>query len=177
MAYTVKLSDVKLTDQMGGADVYLDIYNGEDFSSTTAVHYDSVPTLQEIIASPEVARLLSSLNGDDLTARLFALQSAKGAAIQPADAPVVALTKYQFRSLFTLPELVAMDNFEQTPAIPDEAKQLLRTMKATFDAAQDVSLNDIYTQQGVYLLAQVGILTQQRAGEILSNTPPPVQEA
>jgi hypothetical protein len=77
------------------------------------------------------------------------------------------LTKWQFRSLFTLPERVACDNAPDNPAIPAEYRAMLRTMNLDFAAAQEIdpSLPDV--QAGVRLLESLGLLGPGRADDIL----------
>lgn len=85
----------------------------------------------------------------------------------------VTLTKFQFRSLFTFAELVAVDNFAANANLTADQKATLTTIMANFAAAEDITLSDPATQQGVDYLATSGLITTERAAAILANQPAP----
>ena len=87
-----------------------------------------------------------------------------------AEAPIPPsppMTKYQFRSRFTLAELVAMDNFASSSTLTDVQKATLNTITKNFDLADNIDITNSATIQGVEYLVSAGILTQDRATEIL----------
>lgn len=90
----------------------------------------------------------------------------------PGEPPVTykKFTKLEFRNLFTLPERVAIDNFELNGAISAENKMTLRTLFKDQEAASYIDLNRPDTQQGVQFLAVAGLITPTRASEILAST-------
>lgn len=91
-----------------------------------------------------------------------------GPVIEP---PVFkTFTKLEFRNLFTLPERVAIDNFELNPAISDTNKMTLRTLFKDQEAAMYIDLGRTDTQQGVQFLAVAGLISAERASQILSTT-------
>ena len=85
----------------------------------------------------------------------------------PPPAPQTVFTKYQFRSRFTLAELVAMDNFATSSTLTDVQKATLNTITKNFDLADNIDITNSATIQGVEYLVSAGILTQDRATEIL----------
>ena len=85
----------------------------------------------------------------------------------PPPAPQTVFTKYQFRSRFTLAELVAMDNFASSSTLTDVQKATLNTITKNFDLADNIDITNSATIQGVEYLVSAGILTQDRATEIL----------
>lgn len=87
-----------------------------------------------------------------------------------AEAPIPPsppMTKYQFRSRFTLAELVATDNFATSSTLTDVQKATLNTITKNFDAAESIDITNSATIQGVEYLVSAGLLTQDRATEIL----------
>ena len=84
----------------------------------------------------------------------------------------MVLTKYQFRQLFTLAERVTCDNFASA-AIPANYKAILVTMFKDLELSGDVQLTNPQTAQGVRLLGQLGLITPERAEDILANRPAP----
>jgi hypothetical protein len=101
-------------------------------------------------------------------------QKWNGTTLLPKDPdPVIVykrFTKLEFRNLFTLPERVAIDNFELNPAVTAEHKMTLRTLFKDQEAASYIDLERADTQQGVQFLAVAGLLTPARAAEILAAT-------
>jgi hypothetical protein len=87
-------------------------------------------------------------------------------------AVIAPLTKFQFRSLFTLEELVAIDNFHSNTAIPDASKAILTTIMQNFAAAEDIDLTDPATIAGVNFITTAGLILPARAAQVLANTPP-----
>ena len=86
----------------------------------------------------------------------------------PPPPPQTVFTKFQFRSRFTLQELVGIDNAGANPTLTPEQKEILNTIGKNFEVATDVDLTHPQTIQGVQYLASVGLLTPQRAAEILT---------
>jgi len=87
-----------------------------------------------------------------------------------AEAPIPPsppMTKYHFRSRFTLAKLVALDNFASSTTLSDVHKATLNTITKNFDAADSIDITNSATIQGVEYLVTAGLLTQDRATEIL----------
>lgn len=85
----------------------------------------------------------------------------------PPPPPQTVFTKYQFRSRFTLAELVAIDNFASSSTLTDVQKATLNTITKNFDVAESIDITNSATIQGVEYLVTAGLLTQDRATEIL----------
>ena len=77
------------------------------------------------------------------------------------------LTKWAFRSLFTLAERVACDSAQDNPAIPAEYRAVLRTMNLDFAAAEEIDPSLPSVQEGVRLLETLGLIGAGRADDIL----------
>ncbi len=86
----------------------------------------------------------------------------------PPAPPQTVFTKFQFRSRFTLQELVAIDNAGANPDLTAEQKGTLNTIGKNFEVASEIDLTHAQTIQGVGYLASVGLLTQERATQILT---------
>ena len=86
----------------------------------------------------------------------------------PPPPPQTVFTKFEFRSRFTLQELVGIDNAGANPTLTPEQKEILNTIGKNFEVAADVDLTHPQTIQGVEYLASVGLLTQERATQILT---------
>lgn len=82
------------------------------------------------------------------------------------------LSKYQFRQLFTLDEKVAVDNFQQNAAIPQNYKNILVSIFKDLELSEVVHLDNPQVAQGVGLLEQLGLIAPGRSVQILSNTKP-----
>lgn len=84
------------------------------------------------------------------------------------------LTKLEFRNLFTLREKAAIDLASlDNPQASMEQRLIaasLRAMLADQAMAEFIDLSDETTIAGVQYLAQVGLLTEERAQEVLTNT-------
>ena len=84
------------------------------------------------------------------------------------------LTKLEFRSRFTLQEKAAIDLASlDNPQASMEQRLIaasLRAMLADQAMAEFIDLSDETTIAGVQYLAQVGLLTEKRAQEVLTNT-------
>ena len=85
------------------------------------------------------------------------------------------LTKLQFRLLFTLTELVAIDNYQTNTSLSSDQKNMLNTIMANFAAAEDISLTDPATIQGVNYLATAGLITTARAAQVLAGEAAPAE--
>lgn len=94
--------------------------------------------------------------------------------LHPGFDPNKALTKYQFRQLFTMTERVNTDNFMSSPLIPANYKAILYTMFKDLEVSAIVYLDNPQTMQGVGLLVSLGFITSERAAQILANQPAPV---
>ena len=84
----------------------------------------------------------------------------------------VALTRYEFRKLFTFNERVAIDSSPNNAAIPANYRAALFTMLKDLELSGEVQLWNPDVQQGIGLLEQLGLLAVGRAAQIISNTPP-----
>jgi hypothetical protein len=82
------------------------------------------------------------------------------------------LTRLQFRSLFLFTELLAIDNVA-TGSLSSESKAIVTTVVATYNAAENIVLTDPATIAGVNDLVTVGILSTERAQQILAGQAPP----
>ena len=84
----------------------------------------------------------------------------------------VALTKYQFRKLFTFTERVAIDNFSANPSISAQNKAILSTIIKDLEVSGEVQLWNPDVAASITFLEQVGLLRTGRAARILSNQEP-----
>ena len=98
---------------------------------------------------------------------VFAAPPAPPPPPPPPPPPQTVFTKYQFRSRFTLAELVATDNFATSSTLTDVQKATLNTITKNFDVAESIDITNSATIQGVEYLVSAGLLTQDRATEIL----------
>ncbi len=162
--FSATLSDTKSTDQHGGTDIFVAITDGTT-SFTRGFHFDAPPAMSDVQAA--VAPVLDQLNASDpVSAQLSLLNAAKGTAIQGAgSAP--SLSKFAFRSLFTTPELLGIDNFGSNSSLTADQKAMLTTIIAGFNSADQIRLSDVPVQQGLGYLVMVGLLTQDRMTAIL----------
>ncbi len=88
----------------------------------------------------------------------------------PPATPVRVFTKFGFRSLLTLDELIAIDNYDITlPAEAVEAKMAMRTIMLNFSVADEIDLDDAATATGLYAIESFGLLAEGRAAEILAT--------
>lgn len=83
------------------------------------------------------------------------------------------LTRLEFRSRFTLQEKAAIDLASlDNPQEPTEQRLVaatLRAMLADQAVAEFIDIGDESTIAGVQYLAQVGLLTEKRAQEVLTH--------
>ena len=87
----------------------------------------------------------------------------------PTPEPKSWYTKLEFRTKFTLEELVGIDNFMLSPTLTNQQKATINSIIKTFDSSGDsVYLLSDLTIFGVNYLVDCGLLTQQRATEILT---------
>ncbi len=84
----------------------------------------------------------------------------------------LAITKYEFRKLFTLTERVGIDNVQSNANIAANYKAILLTMAKDMELSASVELNNSDVASGVQLLEQLGLIATGRAARILSNLPP-----
>lgn len=94
-------------------------------------------------------------------------------AIIPPDPPEpvhkTVFTRFEFRQLFTLQELLLLDNYQLSEILTPEQKALMTVSKGNFDSADTIDVTDPVAIQGVSYLAVVGILTPERVAEILAT--------
>jgi hypothetical protein len=83
------------------------------------------------------------------------------------------LSKFQFRSLFTLAEKLAMDNYSTNPALTVQQQQMLNTLHIDFMVAENMDLTDPATIAGVQFLESAEIIASGRAAQVLANQAPP----
>lgn len=87
---------------------------------------------------------------------------------EPEPPPLkTTLSKYQFRRRFTLDELVKFDNPELFVQMTPQQQAIARTLTRSFDAATEIDLLDEQLQYGIQLMVQWGLLTSERAAQIL----------
>ncbi len=79
-----------------------------------------------------------------------------------------SLSKFAFRSLFTLTELIGIDNYAVSTTLTAAQKAPITTILANFAAAESITLGDPMTIQGIEYLVSVGLLTQARANQVLA---------
>jgi len=84
----------------------------------------------------------------------------------PPPPPVTAVSSLTFRQLFTAAEGQAITQAAQTNA-------QLRMFIDDESAAGTVDLTNPEVTAGIVMLVSVGLLTQDRADQILAGTPPP----
>ena len=87
--------------------------------------------------------------------------------VQYPPPPPPPLTRLGFMSRFTVDELVGIE-LARTGAPDATQRATLTVLKETWMAAENVDVSDPRTQQGVYMLVAAGLLTAERATEILS---------
>lgn len=87
------------------------------------------------------------------------------------DAQFPNFTKLQFRRLLKLDERVAFDNFDASVA-DEQTKAIVRSIKQDFAAAEYISLVDPLTVEAIGLFVQLGVITPERAAEILNGRIP-----
>lgn len=78
------------------------------------------------------------------------------------------VTRFAFRSRFTLDERVAIDNVAAS-ALSDAQKAVVLTILKDMDAAQEIDLRHPSTMEGVHFLEAVGLLPAGRAAAILGT--------
>ena len=84
------------------------------------------------------------------------------------------VTKFQFRKLFTTAERMAIDNAQYSSKFTPQIKAALFTMQKDLEVSGEVDLHLKDVWDGVYFLAQVGIITMARAARILNNLQPAI---
>jgi hypothetical protein len=86
--------------------------------------------------------------------------------VQYPPPPPPPLTRLGFMSRFTDAELVGIEVARQSA--PDvQVRATLTVLKESWMAATEVDVTDPRTQQGVALLVQMGLLTEERMHQIL----------
>lgn len=77
-------------------------------------------------------------------------------------------SKLEFRNKFTPEEKIAFDSFEINPNISDANKAVLRTITKDLELTEYVDTSRADTINGTYFLAVCGIITMQKAAEVLA---------
>lgn len=77
-------------------------------------------------------------------------------------------SKLEFRNKFTPEEKIAFDSFEINPNISDANKAVLRTITKDLELTEYVDTSRPDTINGTYFLAVCGIITMQKAAEVLA---------
>ena len=93
-------------------------------------------------------------------------------AANPETLVGVALTRYEFRKLFTFAERVAIDSSPTNTAIPANYRAMILTLLKDLELSGEVQLWNPDVQQGIGLIEQIGLIDAGRAAQILSNIPP-----
>jgi hypothetical protein len=124
----------------------------------------------EYLADASVDKaLVLSLRAERVAAEIAAREQAESIA---ADG-TVALTKLQFRRLFSPTERAMIDafnaGFEAHPALTDEQKAGVRTALADYTVASDIRLDDEATIAALYMYEALGLIAVGRAAEILGG--------
>ena len=92
-------------------------------------------------------------------------------AVEPPP-PDTRLTRLQFRNRFTLTEKASIEFAAlDDPTAPTAQRQqaaMLRAVLADQAAAEFIDLADATTIEGVQLLVQAGLLTEERGAEVLA---------
>ena len=88
----------------------------------------------------------------------------------PAPAPSKIFTKLEFRCLFTMPELIGIDNCGTNATLPVSAKEAMLTILTNFSAVSEVDIFDARIVQGVAFIESVGLIAPGRGAEILATT-------
>ncbi len=85
----------------------------------------------------------------------------------------VALTKLQFRRLFSPEERIKVDafnvSFENHPLLSKDQKASIRTALADYNVASDIRLDDAATIAALYMYEALGLIAFGRAKEILGG--------
>ncbi len=81
-------------------------------------------------------------------------------------------TKLEFRRLFSMYELVAIDNFAANTVLSADQKATMTTIMHNFDVASEINVSDPLTQQGVNYIESIGLIASGRASQILSGQQP-----
>jgi hypothetical protein len=84
----------------------------------------------------------------------------------------MTLTRYQFRSLFTTAERIAIDNAQYNTKLSGTQKAAINTMQIDMNVSENVVLNSPAVIQGVDFLVTCQLITTARAVQILSNHQP-----
>ena len=84
----------------------------------------------------------------------------------------IALTRYEFRKLFTFAERVAIDSSPNNTAIPANYRAMLLTLLKDLELSGEVQLWNPDVQAGIGLLEQLGLIGPGRSAQIIANIPP-----
>ena len=76
-------------------------------------------------------------------------------------------SRMEFRKLFTLAELLVIDNCEFSDSLTIEQKSIMATIKKNLEMVERIKLSDNDTVFGIDYLVSLGLLTQERANDIL----------
>ncbi|HXR75149.1 MAG TPA: hypothetical protein VN737_04180 [Bryobacteraceae bacterium] len=89
----------------------------------------------------------------------------------PQPFPTV-FSKFGFRSLFTLSELMGIDNYASNQTLTDDQRATLNTITKNFDVSESIDVTDPATQFGVNYLASAGLISDTRAAIVLRGQGP-----
>lgn len=79
-------------------------------------------------------------------------------------------TKFELRNLFTIQELLELDNYKDNPNLTIDQKKVLTTIFADLESVKDeVDVNLPRTQNAFITFAEFGLITQDRLLEIINN--------
>ena len=113
--------------------------------------------------------LVLRLRAQRVTEELLEQKQAEEIAAQGT----VALTKLQFRRLFSPEERIQIDafnmSFETHPLLSKDQKASIRTALADYNVASDIRLDDAATIAALYMYESLGLIAFGRAKEILGG--------
>ena len=93
-----------------------------------------------------------------------------------APQPPTVFDTQGFRARYTLDELIATDNYAQWPGISTADAQQMLTIKQSFATASQIDITAQNVIDSVNFEASLGMITTQRAAEILDpNSAPPTK--
>jgi hypothetical protein len=83
------------------------------------------------------------------------------------------VTKFEFRQLFTLAERIQIDNAGSNMSLTPQARGAVVTLLKDLEVSGVVDLDLPQLVRGVQFLVTIGLLTANRAAQILANHPAP----
>jgi hypothetical protein len=79
------------------------------------------------------------------------------------------ITKLEFRRLFPLTAITAIDNFEHNVSLDDAVKVQLRTINASFSIAENINLSDSDVEQALDFYVLIGFMTEAEKETVLTG--------